>query len=279
MHKNIALRILYILTTTFYTLFFLISCSSSVKLTDALKTNTQDIERIRSMSHLDHTVVLAPIVIALEPTTQQGNNAVTGEKVLNIDPDHFSKQLLQIFQTNNVFKSIEKLSTSPPKADLPQAQGSKKKTATDNTNKKLQIREARAKKATLLMNVSVKKARLYCIGKNDAVLGNSAMWLCLGVPSLWGADIDYGIEIIASVSFLDVASSPDFATPIYSYEYPFKVEGGLNYLERSSSIAIVVMPPQFCPDNLDKIETLILSNAQEQLLIKLAEQTKKEFGK
>lgn len=254
------------LPTIFYLLIFLISCSSSVKLTDALKTNAQDLERLRSMSRLEHMVVLAPIVLG---TNAQGAEPNQKEKVLNIDPDNLSDKLLEIFQTNNVFKSIEKLST-PITTPI---------RATVGSDKKLQIKEARDKKATLLMNVSVKKARLWRVGKNGSVLGNSVMWLFLGVPSLWGADIDYGVEIVADVSFLDIASSPDFATSIYSYECPFKVEGGLNYLERSSSIAIVAMPPQFCPDNLDKIETLILSNAQEQFLLKLAGQTKKEFGK
>lgn len=239
-----------------FLLLSFISCSSATKLVDRLKTNPADIQRIRSMNRLEHTVALAPIILELTVDTTE----VTNEKYLMFNTDRFADQLVDIFQTNNVFSKIEKISS-------------------EATSKKAQIKEARGKKASLLMNISIKKARLYYIGSNDSALGNTAMWFMLGVPSLWGADIDYGVEFIAEVSFLDVASSPDFATLIYSYECPFKVEGGLTYLERSSSMAFFVMPPQFCPDNLDKIETLILPNAQEQFLVKLSDTTKKEFQK
>jgi hypothetical protein len=104
------------------------------------------------------------------------------------------------------------------------------------------------------------------------------MWFMLGIPSLWGADMNYGVEIVAEVSFLDVASSQDFATLLHSFEYIFKEEGGMTYLERSGSLAVLVMPPQYCSDDLNKVKDTVLPLASEQFLLKLAEQTKKELG-
>jgi hypothetical protein len=257
MHKNITLRIICLLSAAICMAILATACSG-VKLTQTLRTNTEEVARIKSMSRLDHKVILMPAKMEI---ITDGKSKRIHEKDLAIEPDDFSDRLIESFQSNNVFKSIEKSSTPI------------------TASKRLQLKEARNKKGTLIMNVSFKTARVYYVGKNDSVFGNTFLWLLLGVPSLWGADLDYGVEIIADVSFLDIASSPDFATAVSSFECSFQSEGGLNYLERSSSIAIVIMPPQFCPDNLEKVEKLVLSKAINQFLIQLAEQTKKEFGK
>ena len=57
--------------------------------------------------------------------------------------------------------------------------------------------------------------------------------------SLWGADMNYGV-ITAEVSFLNVASSADFSLCRCIHEYTFKEEGGMNYLERSGSLAVLI---------------------------------------
>ncbi|MFH0889354.1 MAG: hypothetical protein V1871_09130 [Planctomycetota bacterium] len=255
MSKTFVLRPFGLLTI-FWLLFFLISCSSSPKLTDNLKANKESIKRIGSMNLLDHTVALAPI--EKELSSQKIDEKK--ERLIDINSNNFSDKLIEAFQANQVFKKIEKLSG-------------------DNTSKKAQIQGARDKKSSLLMNITVKKAKVYCAGANNSALGNTAMWFLLGIPSLWGADTNYGVEIIADVSFFDIASSLDFATLVYSYECLFKVEGGLSYFERSSSMAVLAMPPQFCPDNLDKVKESVLPLAQEQFLLKLAEMTKEKLGK
>ncbi|MEW6026822.1 MAG: hypothetical protein AB1599_05985 [Planctomycetota bacterium] len=230
---------------------------SATKLTDVLTTDQETLQRIRAMNLLEHNAALAPIEsqIAKQKIADEET-----ERLMEVDTKALAIRMVEVFRANNVFKKIERIS---PK---------------DNSQKAL-IKESRSKKATLLMRVTLKKARVYSLGGNDAALGNTAMWLMLGIPSLWGADISYGVEIVAEVSFLDVASSPDFATLLHSYEYTFKGEGGMNYLERSGSLAVIVMPPQYCPDDLDKVKETVLPLAQEQFTLKLAEQTKKELGR
>jgi len=229
---------------------------SAAKLTDALVTDQGNIQRIRAMNLLDHTVALAPI--ESEITKQKVTNEDT-ERRLEMDTKNLAVKLTETFRANNVFSKIMQI------------------TPKDNSQKSL-IKEARAKKATLLMRVTLKKARVYCTGNNDSALGNTAMWFMLGIPSLWGADVNYGVEIVAEGSFLDVASSQDFATLLHSYEYIFKEEGGMSYLERSGSFAVLAIPPQYCPDDLNKVKDTVLPLAQDQFLLKLAEQTKKELG-
>src|SRR3989339_1011854 len=225
-------KVRYIL---FSILFFAVICwsgCSAPKLTDALVADQDNILRIKSMSLLDHTVALAPI--QSEISKQKIADEDT-ERLLEIDTKNLSVKLIEIFQSNNVFNKMMPIA---PK---------------DNSQKYL-IKEARNKKATLLMRVTLKKARIYSLGDNDSALGNSAMWLMLGIPSLWGADMNYGVEITAEVAFLDVASSPDFATLLHSFEYVFKKEGGMTYLERSGSLAVLAIPPQYCPDDLNKVK-------------------------
>jgi len=229
---------------------------SAPKLTDALATDQENLQRIKAMNLLEHSVVLAPI--QSEVAKQKIADEET-ERLMEVDTKALAAKLIETFRANNVFKKIEKIS---PK---------------DSSQKAL-IKEARARKATLLMRVTLKKARVYCTGNNDSAFGNTAMWFTLGIPALWGADMNYGVEILAQVSFLDVASSPDFATLLHSYEYTFKEEGGMTYLERSGSLAVLAIPPQYCSYDLDKVRDTILPLASEQFLLKLAEQTKKELG-
>ncbi|MEK7310092.1 MAG: hypothetical protein AAB038_04670 [Planctomycetota bacterium] len=227
-----------------------------MKLTDALAPNPENTQRIKAMNLLEHTVALAPI--ESEISRQKITDEKT-ERLMEIDAAALAAKLVETFRANNVFKKITQI-------------------APKDTAQKSLIREARAKKATLLMRVTLKKARVYGTGNNDSAFGNTAMWFMLGVPALWGADMNYGVEITAEVSFLDVASSPDFATLLHSYEYTFKEEGGMTYLERSGSLAVLAIPPQYCPDDLNKVKDAVLPLAQEQFLLKLAEQTKKELG-
>ena len=229
---------------------------SAVKLTDVLATDAENVRRIKAMNLLEHTVALAPI--QSEISRQKIVDEKT-ERLMEIDATALAAKLIETFRANNVFKKITQI-------------------APQDTAQKSLIKEARAKKATLLMRVTLKKARVYGTGNNDSALGNTAMWFMLGVPSLWGADMNYGVEITTEVSFLDVASSADFATLLHSYEYTFKEEGGMNYLERSGSLAVLIMPPQYCSDDLNKVKDAVLPLAQEQFLLKLAEQTKKELG-
>jgi hypothetical protein len=226
-------------------------------LTDALAPNADNTKRIKAMNLLEHTVALAPI------KSEIANQKIADKKtegLMEIDVNALAAKLVETFYANDVFKN--RVMQVTPK---------------DNSQKSL-IKEARAKKATLLMMVTLKKARVYSTGNNDSALGNTAMWFMLGIPSLWGADMNYGVEIAAEVSFLDLASSQDFATVLHSFEYVFKQEGGMSYMERSSSFAVLVMPPQYCSDDLNKVKDTVLPLASEQFLLKLAEQTKKELG-
>mgnify|MGYP001560521194 CR=1 FL=1 len=229
---------------------------SAVKLTDVLATDAENVRRIKAMNLLEHAVALAPI--QSEISKQKIVDEET-ERLMEIDSKALAVKLTETFRANNVFRKITQI-------------------APKDASQKGLIKEARAKKATLLMRVTLKKARVYGTGNNDSALGNTAMWFMLGVPSLWGADMNYGVEITAEVSFLDVASSADFATLLHSYEYTFKEEGGMNYLERSGSLAVLIMPPQYCSDDLNKVKDAVLPLAQEQFLLKLAEQPKKELG-
>ncbi|MBI5778801.1 MAG: hypothetical protein HZA49_05040 [Planctomycetes bacterium] len=252
-----------------------LSGCSAPKLTDALATDQENIQRIKAMNLLEHSVVLAPIesLIARQKVTNEET-----EQLVEIDTKELSAKLVETFRANNVFKKMEKMAPKDNRAQ-PVGDGLVQPPAgAGHGSQKALIKEARAKKATLLMRVTLEKARVYSLGNNDSALGNTAMWLTLGIPSLWGADINYGVEITARVSFLDVASSPDFATVLHSFEYVFKEEGGLSYLERSGSLAVLAIPPQYCPDDLDKVSETVLPLAQEQFLLKLAEQTKKELG-
>lgn len=252
MHKNkfLLCGVILLLVTA-----GLCGCSAP-KLTDALVTDQENLQRIKSMNLLEHTVALAPI--QSEISEQKISDEET-ERLLEIDTKSLATQLTKIFETNNVFKKITQIVSN------------------DNSQKSL-IKDARAKKATLLMRVTLKKARVYCTGNNDSALGNTAMWFMLGIPSLWGADMNYGVEITAEVAFMDVVSSPDFATLLHSFKYIFKEEGGMSYLERSGSLAVLAMPPQYCPDDLNKVKDTILPLASEQFILKLAEQVKKELG-
>lgn len=251
MHKN-----RFLLLMMLFLAGWLSGCSAP-KLTDALAPNDENIKRIKSMSLLEHTVALAPIQseIAKQKITDEKT-----ERLMEIDTSALATKLVETFQSNSVFK--KRIMPITPR---------------DNSQKSL-IKDARAKKATLLMRVTLKKARVYSTGNNDSALGNTAMWFMLGIPALWGADMNYGVEIVAEVSFLDVASSPDFATVLHSFEYVFKEEGGMTYLERSGSLAVLIMPPQYCSDDMNKVKDTVLPLASEQFLVRLAEQTKKELG-
>ena len=252
MHKNRSLLLIIIL---FLAVAWSGGCSA-MKLTDALAPNPENTQRIKAMNLLDHFVALAPI--QSEISKQKIVDEET-ERLMEIDSKALAVKLAETFRANNVFKKITQI-------------------APKDASQKGLIKEARAKKATLLMRVTLKKARVYGTGNNDSALGNTAMWFMLGIPSLWGADVNYGVEIVAEVSFLDVASSQDFATLLHSYEYIFKEEGGMSYLERSGSFAVLAIPPQYCPDDLNKVKDTVLPLAQDQFLLKLAEQTKKELG-
>jgi hypothetical protein len=229
---------------------------SAPKLTDALAADQEHINRIKGLGLLEHRVVLAPIEseISRQPIADEKT-----ERLLEIDTATLAISLTKSFKVHNVFRDIQGVSFAKA------SQGA-------------MIQEARKKNATLLMKVALKKARVYCLGNNDSSFGNTAMWFMLGIPALWGADVNYGVEITATVSFLDVKSSDEFATLIHSYDCIFKEEGGVSYLERSGSLAVLALPPQYCSDDLGKVQDSILPLALEQFILKLAEQTKKELG-
>jgi len=232
-----------------------IVCSFGIRLPDRLKADPNHIKQVALAKRLDYTVALAPVTLDKSLTTSQpaGN-----EKTLQLDTKQLSEKLFKTFQEGNVFKKMEMLSFVPSLDSNP-------------------ADEAREKKIPMLMNVSIKKARVYYAGKNDASLGNTAWWMLCGIPSFWGADCDYGVDIEAKVSLFDLPADQDYASEITSYDCVFSEKGSLNFLQRSASFAIIIMPPQWCPDNFSRIEELILPDAQDKFLVQLAETTKKQF--
>ena len=227
---------------------------ASIKLTEAVKPDPAKISQITLLNRLDYDVVLAPVTI---DRTAEKTDAKS-EKALEIDCNKFADRLVETFKSTNVFKNIEKISP-------------------ESESRKLQFKEARDKKASLLMDVAIKKARLYYVGKNGTAFPNVFVWLFLAFPSFWMPDLDYGVEIEVEVSFLDVGAESDFATQVCSYNCLISATGSLNFLQRGFSIAVVIMPPLFCAEDFSKIENLVLLDVQDKLIVQLAETTKEKL--
>jgi hypothetical protein len=234
--------------------FLNIACSSGMRLPDKLKIDQSRITKMGLDKGINYSVILAGVSLPEDLPADQAE----ARNPLQIDNKQFADELVKTFRAANVFKTLEKVSD-------------------ESLSKKNQLKEARDQKAGLLMDVNIKKARLYFAGKNSAVLGNTALWLLCGLPSFWGADCDYGVDMEAEVSFLDVASDPEFAMPAGTYNCPFSEKGSLNFLQRSFSPAIFIMPPQWCPDNFDRIGNLISADAQKKFIIQLADMLKTKF--
>ena len=246
----------YILFLWLYALCALsfIGCAGPKELNNSLEINTNYAQDVKKIARLAHTVVLAPVRIET-PTTANPN-----EKYAKLEPEQMANQLIETFRSYNVFDKIEKLT-----ANL--------------TDKKDQIAEARNKKATLIMNLAIKHFRIYYIGGSDATMSNTLLWFLGTIPCFWTHDQLYGLEISAEASFLDLATSEEFALPLTSYTTTFKEEGGLSFLERGFNVMVFILPPQMCSVNWDKIEEFIAPKATSHFLVKLAEQTKKELPK
>lgn len=229
-------------------------CAGPKELSSSLEINTNYAQDVKKIARLTHNVVLAPVRVET-PTTAKPN-----EKYAKLDPGALANQLIEAFQIYNVFDKIEKLP-----ANL--------------TAKKDQIAEARNKEATLIMNLSIKYFRIYYISGSDATMSNTLLWFLGTIPCFWTHDQLYGVEINAEASFLDLATSEEFALPLTSYTTTFKEEGGLSFLERGFNVMIFILPPQMCSANWDAIDEFISPKATAYFLVKLAEQTKKELQK
>ncbi|MFA5794466.1 MAG: hypothetical protein WC980_05295 [Candidatus Brocadiia bacterium] len=243
-HYYLALLLLLIISA---------GCAGPMEITRTLDVNDTYVQDVKKISGLNQNVVLAPIHI--DPAPDQ---PVKDEKFVMLEPELLTTQLMETFRSYMVFDKLEKIP------------------ATVKTKKEL-IAEARAKEATLIMSLTVKKYRIYYIGGSDATLGNTVLWFFGTIPCFWTHDQMYGVEITAETSFLDLATSEEFALPLTSYTTTFKVEGSLSFLERGFSPLILILPPQLCSINWNNIQELVNQKASSYFLIKLAEQTKKEL--
>lgn len=213
---------------------------------------------VKRTARLSENVLLTPINIEIAPVTDTALSSAGNEKYIQPDKAALATKLIEAFGAYNVFERIGKLP--------------------DNlTARKDQIAEARNRQATLLMNMTVKKFRVYYIGGSSATAGNTVLWFLGTVPCFWTHDQLYGVEITAEVSLLDITSSEEFAVPVVSYTTTFQSEGGMSFLERGFNILIFILPPQFCSTDWNKVQEFVADNATNYFLVKLAEQTKKEL--
>ncbi|MFH1226381.1 MAG: hypothetical protein V1701_00580 [Planctomycetota bacterium] len=244
--------LLYFALLTFYYVLHTGCAAGPVEMARTLDVNDAYAQDVKKISRLNLNTVLTQIRIETPP------QAAKDEKFVILEPELLAKQLMETFSSCNVFDKLEKL---PAKI----------------TAKKDIIAEARARKAGLIMSMTIKKCRIYYIGGSEATLSNTLLWFCGTVPCFWTHDQLYGVEVTAETSFLDLASSEEFALPLTSYTTTFKVEGGLSFLERGFNPLIFILPPQWCSANWNNIQELVASKASSCFLIKLAEQTKKEL--
>ncbi|MBI4712778.1 MAG: hypothetical protein HY762_05700 [Planctomycetes bacterium] len=248
--------ILYSILATGYSLLAMTGCAGPTEMTTSLEVKDRVLQDIKASRQVPHRVVVAPVTVDKPPAKVDDKT----EKYFTLNPEAMANELTVAFRTYGVFDKIEVLPETV-------------------TKRKDQIKEARKDNATHIMYVTVKQYRIYYIGNSSATMSNTFLWFFGGIPSFFTHDQMYGVQMKAHITYLDVATSKEFALPGLTYDAEVESSGSLSFLERGFNIAICIMPPQWCSVNWDKVEKLIRPNLMKHLMAKLAEQTKSEFSR